>query len=191
MTMGEYLNWARTQKGYSIRELSEKSQISTAEISRLESGKRLRPSPGVLKALAEALSIDYSTLMQMAGYIEEKANEIGVPMVFTVVDEGGNLVYFQRMPGSLLISIKVSQDKAYTAVSLKCPTAALADVTKPGDSLWSLHNSGDGRIICFGGGYPIEVDGKVIGAIGVSGGTAEEDMSVATYALEKMRGGNA
>ena len=55
MTMGEYLNWARTQKGYSIRELSEKSQISTAEISRLESGKRLRPSPGVLKALAEAL----------------------------------------------------------------------------------------------------------------------------------------
>ena len=69
MTMGEYLNWARTQKGYSIRELSEKSQISTAEISRLESGKRLRPSPGVLKALAEALSIDYSTLMQMAGYI--------------------------------------------------------------------------------------------------------------------------
>ena len=137
----------------------------------------------------DIMSLD--NLKKMAGYIEEKANEIGVPMVFTVVDEGGNLVYFQRMPGSLLISIKVSQDKAYTAVSLKCPTAALADVTKPGDSLWSLHNSGDGRIICFGGGYPIEVDGKVIGAIGVSGGTAEEDMSVATYALEKMRGGNA
>ena len=137
----------------------------------------------------DIMSMD--NLKKMAGYIEEKANEIGVPMVFTVVDEGGNLVYFQRMPGSLLISIKVSQDKAYTAVSLKCPTAALADVTKPGDSLWSLHNSGDGRIICFGGGYPIEVDGKVIGAIGVSGGTAEEDMSVATYALEKMRGGNA
>ena len=137
----------------------------------------------------DIMSLD--NLKKMAGYVEEKANEIGVPMVFTVVDEGGNLVYFQRMPGSLLISIKVSQDKAYTAVSLKCPTAALADVTKPGDSLWSLHNSGDGRIICFGGGYPIEVDGKVIGAIGVSGGTAEEDMSVATYALEKMRGGNA
>lgn len=137
----------------------------------------------------DIMSLD--NLKKMAGYVEEKAKEIGVPMVFTVVDEGGNLVYFQRMPGSLLISIKVSQDKAYTAVSLKCPTAALADVTKPGDSLWSLHNSGDGRIVCFGGGYPIEVDGKVIGAIGVSGGTAEEDMSVATYALEKMRGGNA
>ena len=74
---------------------------------------------------------------------------------------------------------------------LKCPTCDLADVTKPGESLWSLHNSGDGRIICFGGGYPIKKDGKVIGAIGVSGGTAEEDMAVATYALEKMQGGKA
>ena len=137
----------------------------------------------------DIMSLD--NLKKMAGYVEEKSKEIGVPMVFSVVDEGGNLVYFQRMPGSLLISVKVSQDKAYTACSLKCPTDALADVTKPGDSLWSLHNSGDGRIVCFGGGYPIEVDGKVIGAIGVSGGTAEEDMSVATYALEKMRGGNA
>ena len=135
------------------------------------------------------LSLD--TLKKMAGYVEEKANEIGVPMVFSVVDKGGNLVYFQRMEGSLLISVKVSQDKADTACALKCPTAALADVTKPGDSLWSLHNSGDGRIVCFGGGYPIEVDGEIIGAIGISGGTAEEDMSVATYALEKMQGGKA
>ena len=95
------------------------------------------------------------------------------------------------MEGALLISVKVSQDKAYTACVLKCPTAALADITKPGESLWSLHNSADGRIVCFGGGYPIEVDGKVIGAIGVSGGTAEEDMAVATYALEKMQGGKA
>ena len=137
------------------------------------------------------MDMSLDTLKKMASYVEEKANEIGVPMVFSAVDEGGNLLYFQRMEGSLLISVKVSQDKAYTACSLKCPTSALADVTKPGDSLWSLHNSGDGRIVCFGGGYPIEVDGKVIGAIGVSGGTAEEDMAVATYALEKMQGGKA
>lgn len=137
------------------------------------------------------MDLSLNSLKKMAGYVEEKANEIGVPMVFSAVDEGGNLIYFQRMEGSLLISVKVSQDKAYTACVLKCPTSALADVTKPGDSLWSLHNSGDGRIVCFGGGYPIEVDGKVIGAIGISGGTAEEDMSVATYALEKMRGGKA
>ncbi len=137
------------------------------------------------------MDMSLDNLKKMAGYVEEKAKEIGVPMVFSAVDEGGNLIYFQRMEGALLISVKVSQDKAYTACALKCPTAALADVTKPGDSLWSLHNSGDGRIVCFGGGYPVEVDGKVIGAIGISGGTAEEDMAVATYALEKMQGGKA
>ena len=138
-----------------------------------------------------SMDMSLTNLKKMAEYVEEKANEIGVPMVFSAVDAGGNLIYFQRMEGSLLISVKVSQDKAYTACALKCPTAALADITKPGDSLWSLHNSGDGRIVCFGGGYPVEVDGKVIGAIGISGGTAEEDMAVATYALEKMQGGKA
>jgi ATP:cob(I)alamin adenosyltransferase len=137
------------------------------------------------------MDMSLESLKKMAGYVEEKAREIGVPMVFSAVDEGGNLLYFQRMEGALLISIKVSQDKAYTSCILKCPTSALADITKPGESLWSLHNSADGRIVCFGGGYPIEVDGKIIGAIGVSGGTAEQDMSVATYALEKMQGGKA
>ena len=140
---------------------------------------------------AKTMDMSLDSLKKMAGYIEEKAKEIGVPVCFSAVDEGGNLIYFQRMEGTLLISTKVSQDKAYTACALRCPTADLADITKPGESLWSLHNSGDGRIICFGGGYPIKVDGKVIGAIGVSGGTAEEDMAVATYALEKMQGGHA
>lgn len=137
------------------------------------------------------MDMSLDTLKKMAGYVEEKANEIGVPVVFSAVDEGGNLLYLQRMEGALLISIKVSQDKAYTSCVLKCPTSALADITKPGESLWSLHNSADGRIVCFGGGYPIEVDGKIIGAIGVSGGTAEQDMAVATYALEKMQGGKS
>jgi len=139
------------------------------------------------------LNMDMSieSLKKMAGFIEEKATEIGVPVAFSAVDAGGNLQYFQRMPGTLLISTKVSQDKAYTAAALKCPTGDLAEVTKPGESLWSLHNSGDGRIICFGGGYPIFADGELIGAIGVSGGTADEDMAVATYALEKMQGGKA
>ena len=137
------------------------------------------------------MDMSLDSLKRMASYVEEKANEIGVPVVFSAVDEGGNLLYLQRMEGALLISIKVSQDKAYTSCVLKCPTSALADITKPGESLWSLHNSGDGRIVCFGGGYHIEVDGKIIGAIGVSGGTAEQDMAVATYALDKMQGGKA
>ena len=171
----------------------EEAKAQQAEIEELKDAVRKIVKESFLPEIEGEKKMDMSleSLKKMAVYIEEKANEIGVPMVFSAVDAGGNLIYFQRMEGALLISNKVSQDKAYTSCVLKCPTNALADLTKPGDSLWSLHNSGDGRIVCFGGGYPIEADGKIIGAIGVSGGTAEQDMSVATYALEKMQGGNA
>ncbi len=171
----------------------EEARAQEKEIEEIKEQVRkvVRESFGAGDEGESKMDLSLESLKKMAGYVEEKANEIGVPVVFSAVDEGGNLIYFQRMEGSLLISVKVSQDKAYTSCVLKCPTSALADITKPGESLWSLHNSGDGRIVCFGGGYPIEVDGKVIGAIGISGGTAEQDMSVATYALEKMRGGKA
>ncbi len=178
---------------YAMARIEETRKVGEADIEELKEQVRkvLKDTVGGSEEGDYNMDLSLESLKKMAGYVEEKANEIGVPMVFSAVDEGGNLIYFQRMEGSLLVSIKVSQDKAYTACALKCPTSALADVTKPGDSLWSLHNSGDGRIVCFGGGYPIEVDGKVIGAIGVSGGTADQDMAVATYALEKMRGGRA
>lgn len=68
MTLGEYLIKARKERGYSQRDLAEKSRVSPAEISRVESGKRLNPAPAVLKALAEALVLDYGALLEMAGY---------------------------------------------------------------------------------------------------------------------------
>lgn len=171
----------------------EETRAQQKEIEELKEQVRkvVRETLGLDDGGKRKMDMSLDSLKQMAVYVEEKANEIGVPMVFSAVDAGGNLLYFQRMEDALLISTKVSQDKAYTAAALKVPTHVLADVTKPGDSLWSLHNSGDGRIVCFGGGYPIEEDGKIIGAIGISGGTADEDMAVATYALEKMRGGKA
>ena len=170
----------------------EEARAKDQEIEELkDTVRQVVKTLGAMGKEEDSMDMSIETLKKMAGFIEEKAKEIGVPVAFSAVDEGGNLLYFQRMEGTLLISTKVSQDKAYTACALKCPTCDLADVTKPGESLWSLHNSGDGRIICFGGGYPIKKDGKVIGAIGVSGGTAEEDMAVATYALEKMQGGKA
>ena len=177
---------------YALARLEE-ARVQEQEIEELKAKVRkiVAEQLGIADKGEVNMDMSLASLKKMACYVEEKAKEIGVPMVFSAVDEGGNLLYFQRMEGSLLISVKVSQDKAYTALSLKCPTSVLADVTKPGDSLWSLHNSADGRIVCFGGGYPIEVDGKVIGAIGVSGGTADQDMAVATYALGKMQGGKA
>lgn len=135
------------------------------------------------------LSLEYFN--KMAEYAKEKANEMGVPIVFSAVDAGGNLITLQRMENALLASIKISWDKAYTSCILKAPTCALADLTVPGAPLYGLQDLCDGRIVVFGGGYPIMNGNEVLAAIGVSGGTAEEDMAIATYALEKMQGGEA
>ena len=76
MTVGEYIQTARTERGLTQTELGEKCHVSGAEISRVESGKRRAPSPKMLKAIAKALVIDYAQLMQLAGYIEEVHEEV-------------------------------------------------------------------------------------------------------------------
>ena len=143
------------------------------------------------EACEQKLDMSLESLKKMAEYAEEKATEMGVPIVFSAVDAGANLVLLHKMEDALLASIKISWDKAYTSCTLKAPTCVLADLTVPGGGLYGLQNLCDGRLVVFGGGYPIMDDGKVIGAIGVSGGTAEEDMAIATYAIEKMQGGKA
>lgn len=114
---------------------------------------------------------------------EQKAREIGVPMVIAVVDIGGNLVAQHRMDGALLASISISLDKAYTAVALKMPTNEAATLATPGNSLFGLNTANGGRFIVFGGGFPIIEDGNIIGGFGVSGGSVDEDMMVAKAGL--------
>lgn len=123
---------------------------------------------------------------KMIAAAEQKAVEIGVPMVIAVVDVGGNLVAQHRMDESLLASISISLDKAYTAVALKMPTDQAAALTVPGSSLFGLNTADGGRLIVFGGGLPICVGGSVIGGIGVSGGSVEEDMTVAKAGLAAL-----
>lgn len=129
------------------------------------------------------------TIKSLAEFAEEKANEMKVPMVFSAVDEGGNLLLLHRMEGSLLISVEVSMNKAYTANALKMPTEQLADLIAPGGEFYGLQNLESGRIVAFGGGIPYEIKGQVVGAIGVSGGSAEEDMLIAQFALRQVLGG--
>jgi uncharacterized protein GlcG (DUF336 family) len=115
---------------------------------------------------------------------EARADEIDVPMCIAVMDDGANLVGFHRMDDALLASISISQNKAYSAVSLKLDTETVWEVSQPGEALYGLGNTNDGRIITFGGGIPLESDGTVVGGIGVSGGSAEEDVDVASAAVE-------
>ena len=116
---------------------------------------------------------------------ERKAAEIGVPMCIAVVDESGVLKAFSRMDGAALLSVDIAQDKAYTAVSFGIPTHGWFDFIKDDPPL--LHGIvKTPRLIVFGGGYPITVDGAVVGAIGVSGGHYEQDMVVAQAGLAAL-----
>ena len=96
-----------------------------------------------------------------------------------VVDRGGHLVHFQRMDEAEIAGPTLAVDKAYTAVAHRIETAALAALTQPGAELWGLQANGGGRYVVFGGGIPCWHGGLVVGAIGVSGGTAEQDAECA------------
>ncbi|MBY7143887.1 heme-binding protein [Virgibacillus sp. NKC19-3] len=110
---------------------------------------------------------------------EAEASKLGVQMVISVLDEGGNLVATHRMDDAWLASIDIAQNKAWTSVALKMPTSNLEEATVPHAELYGLNTTNQGRIVVFGGGFPLEKDGKVVGAIGVSGSTVPNDVKVA------------
>jgi uncharacterized protein GlcG (DUF336 family) len=109
----------------------------------------------------------------------QKADEIGVPMDIAVVDAGNNLTAFARMDGAWLGSIDIAQSKAYTARAFDMSTKDLAPLCQPNQPLFGINASNQGRLIIFAGGIPLTAGGEVVGAIGVSGGSVEQDQEVA------------
>ena len=116
----------------------------------------------------------------------EKALEIKVPVVFSVVDNGGNLLYLERMDEAFVTSVDIAINKAFTAWALKSGTNELSEVVLPGQSLYGLNLTNNSRIITFGGGFPILINDEIVGAVGVSGGTVEEDMEISKAALNSL-----
>jgi uncharacterized protein GlcG (DUF336 family) len=125
--------------------------------------------------------------LELVAAAREKAKEIGVPMVIAVVDAGGNMVAVQRMDNALLVSIDIAINKAYTAVAVKMPTHELAKIAQPGTPLFGIQNTEGGRIVIFGGGFPLERNHVMIGGIGVSGGSVEDDMLCAEAAVKHLK----
>jgi uncharacterized protein GlcG (DUF336 family) len=110
---------------------------------------------------------------------EKKAAEIGQPMNVAVADAGGNLVAHVRMDGAWLGSIDISIKKAFTSRAFDIATKDLAEHSQSGGQFFGIHASNGGRIMIFAGGIPLKRDGKVVGAVGVSGGSGEQDHAVA------------
>jgi len=118
---------------------------------------------------------------------EEEAAAIDVPMCIAVMDDGANLVGFHRMDGALLGSVDIAQNKAYSSVALKLDTEAIHEASQPGESLYGIGDTNDGRIVTFGGGFPLKNgDGTVVGGVGVSGGSVNEDVTVARAGVERF-----
>ncbi len=110
---------------------------------------------------------------------EKKAIEIGQPMNIAVVDAGGNLVAHVRMDGAWIGSIDISINKAYTSRAFDLATKDLAEDSQSGGQFFGIHVSNNGKIMIFAGGIPLYSEGQVVGAIGVSGGSGEQDHAVA------------
>lgn len=121
---------------------------------------------------------------QLIDGAEAEASKIGVQMVISVLDDGGNLIATHRMDDAWLASIDIAQNKAWTSVALKMPTSNLAEATVPNAELYGLNTTNQGRIVVFGGGFPLEQNGKVVGAVGVSGGAVAQDVQVAEAAVK-------
>ena len=113
--------------------------------------------------------------------MEEKAKEMGVNAVVAVADEGGNLKLCECMDNSYLASRDIAINKAYTVVALKMSTAKLAGLARPDGPLYGIQHTNDGRIVIFGGGDTLELRGKILGGLGVSGGSAEQDTALSAY----------
>lgn len=137
-----------------------------------------------MKKLNDVKELSLEIVKEMAKAAEAKATEMNVPVIFAAVDAGANLMLMHRMEDAFLTSIDIAINKAYTAACLKQGSHEIAECVQPGQSLYGLQLTNNCRIVPFGGGFPIIVDGKVVGAVGVSGGTVEEDMAIAQAAVD-------
>ena len=132
--------------------------------------------------------IDLALAARMTLAAIDSAEGIGALVSAAVVDAGGHLVHFQRMDRAEIAGPTLAVDKAFTAVAHRIETAALGPLTAPGAPLWGLQANGGGRYVVFAGGLPCWFDGVVVGGVGVSGGTPEEDAACARAALSVFEG---
>lgn len=136
----------------------------------------------VIKQVSFKMNLD--TAKKLASMIEDKAREIGVNAVVAVTDAGANPVLVECMDNSYIASYDVAFNKAYTVVALKMSTQELKALSQPGGSLYGIQFTNGGKIVIFGGGDPLKIGDKIVGGLGVSGGTEEQDSYLSRYGAE-------
>jgi uncharacterized protein GlcG (DUF336 family) len=133
-----------------------------------------------LLKLQEIAMITLENARKIIAAAERKANELGQPMNIAVADTGGNLVAHVRMDGAWIGSIDIAINKAFTSRAFDISTRDLAKSSQSGGQFFGIHASNHGRVMIFAGGVPLRRSGGgVVGAVGVSGGSGEQDHAVA------------
>ena len=132
----------------------------------------------------DSLTLDDAKRMLSAA--EAKAASFGIAYNIAVVDAGGHLIAFIRQDGALIGSIDLAIDKAVTARIFDKATSDLANLAQSGKPLFGIQESNAGKVVIFGGGIPVVVDGSIVGAVGTSAGTVEQDIAVAEAAIAAL-----
>src|SRR5690242_11848886 len=132
-----------------------------------------------MSSAVSEMKVSLTDARRVIAAAERKAQEIGQPMNIAVADAGGNLVAHVRMDGAWMGSVDISIKKAWTSRAFDISTKDVAPFCQPGKDFYGIHATNDGKVIIFAGGIPLKRNGKVVGAIGVSGGSGEQDHAVA------------
>lgn len=138
----------------------------------------------VLKESNELREITLDVAKKLIKGAERKARELGISEVIAITDEGGNLIACHRMDEGPIASIDIAQNKAWTAVAMKMSTEKLARLSVPNEELYGINTTNQGRLVIIGGGIPFVIDGRIVGAVGVSGSTVSNDIIVASAAIQ-------
>lgn len=131
--------------------------------------------PGRGPTASQAAGLTLAAARTIIAAVERVAREMRVAMSVAVVDSGDQLVAFERMDGADLVTVTLATDKAYTALVNRMSTGEIGPLAQPGAPFYGYDSVAGGRTIVFAGGMPLERDGVLVGAVGVSGGDVEQD----------------
>ena len=154
-------------------------------LDQMKGAAPVQEKPHVCKCKKHVMSLKLANAL--IEKVKAKAADMGVNVVIAVSDKAGRPVSVQCMDDAYIASFDIAINKTYTSASLKMSTAQLANLSQPGQDLYGIQFTNNGKIVIFGGGEVLEADGHIVGALGVSGGTAEEDTAIAAYGKEVFK----
>jgi uncharacterized protein GlcG (DUF336 family) len=120
----------------------------------------------------------------MAEVGEHKARQMGIRIAISIVDDGGHLLVLNRMERTRIASVEISKNKAWTSISMQQPTANLKQSAQPGGPAFGINTTHEGRLVILAGGIPLKIGDHFVGGVGVSGGSADQDIEIAAAAVQ-------